>query len=135
MLQSDSDALLDVKSSLRRGRARCPQSRRDNVTNSQSLPEIQPLPRWVKGDAGALEDPCDAHFFAGAALARLDQILRSAADVSSGGESRGEAGAEPVFAGALRQRLASRAATACAAMLRLREDEGTLRDAETSRRL
>ena len=55
---------------------------------------------------------------------------QDSADVSSAGKSRGEGGADPVFAGALRQRLALRAATACAAMLRLREDEGALRDAE-----
>ena len=45
-------------------------------------------------------------FFAGARLALLDQILR----------------ADPPFAGALRQRLALRAATACAALARHRED-------------
>jgi hypothetical protein len=38
--------------------------------------------------------------------------------------------ADPAFAGALRQRLALRAATACASLLRLREDENALRDAE-----
>jgi len=52
-----------------------------------------------------------------------------AADVSSAVKSYGEGGTEPVFAGALRQRLALRAA-ACAAIARLREDEVALRDAE-----
>jgi hypothetical protein len=56
----------------------------------------------------------DAAFFAGAGLALLDQILRL----------------DPPFAGALRQRLALRAATACATMARLREDASNLRDAE-----
>ena len=56
----------------------------------------------------------DAAFFAGASLALLDQILRL----------------DPPFAGALRQRLALRAATACAALARHREDSSALRDAE-----
>ena len=55
-----------------------------------------------------------AAFFAGASLALLDQILRT----------------DPPFAGALRQRLALRAATACAALARHREDSSALRDAE-----
>jgi Protein of unknown function (DUF1403) len=49
----------------------------------------------------------------------LDRILRS-----------GEGGSEPVFSGALRQRLALKAAANCARLARLREDEGALRDAE-----
>ena len=56
----------------------------------------------------------DAAFRAGASLALLDQILRL----------------DPPFAGVLRQRLALRAAAACAALARLREDAGALRDAE-----
>ncbi len=58
-------------------------------------------------------------FFAGAGIAHLDQLLRA-----------GEGGAEPAFAGCLRQRLALKAAATCAAMARLREDEAALRDAE-----
>jgi hypothetical protein len=50
----------------------------------------------------------------GADLALLDQILRL----------------DPPFAGALRQRLALRAAAACAALARHREDSAALRDAE-----
>ena len=56
----------------------------------------------------------DAAFFASAGLALFDAILRE----------------NPPFAGALRQRLALRAATACATMARLREDASNLRDAE-----
>ncbi len=56
----------------------------------------------------------DAAFFAGAGLALFDGILRE----------------NPPFAGALRQRLALRAATACAALARHREDSAALRDAE-----
>jgi hypothetical protein len=59
-------------------------------------------------------DARDAAFFAGASLALLDTILRE----------------NPPFAGALRQRLALRAAAACAKMARLREDAAALRDAE-----
>jgi hypothetical protein len=73
----------------------------------------QALPSWVRlptpGVVGA-----DAAFRAGASLALLDQILRF----------------DPPFAGALRQRLALRAATACAALARHREDSSALRDAE-----
>ncbi|MGJ0532152.1 MAG: DUF1403 family protein [Methylocystis sp.] len=102
--------------------------------------EIQPLPRWARLSGAALDAAPDAHFCAGAALARLDHILRSGADlscagkdsgdVSSAGKSRGEGGSEPAFVGALRRRLALRAAAACAAMARLREDVVALRDAE-----
>ena len=56
----------------------------------------------------------DAAFFAGAGLALLDQVIRR----------------DPPFAGALRQRLALRAAAACAALARHREDSSALRDAE-----
>ena len=55
-----------------------------------------------------------AAFAAGASLALLDQALR----------------ANPPFAGVLRQRLALRAASACARIARHREDESALRDAE-----
>ncbi|MGJ0531864.1 DUF1403 family protein, partial [Methylocystis sp.] len=110
-----------------------------------------PDTQWAKV-GGVQHDAASAHFFAaGASLARLDQLLRCpggdisragigsadvsradgrAADASSPGKNFGEGGLEPVFAGALRQRLALRAATACAAIARLREDEGALRDAE-----
>ncbi|MFY9831628.1 MAG: DUF1403 family protein, partial [Methylocystis sp.] len=63
----------------------------------------------VGADAGF-----EAAFRAGAGLALLDQILRL----------------DPPFAGALRQRLALGAATACAKMARLREDAAGLRDTE-----
>ena len=77
----------------------------------------QAFPSWARppnepavgADAGF-----DAAFLAGAGLALLDQILRL----------------DPPFAGALRQRLALRAATACAALARHREDSSALRDAE-----
>jgi predicted ArsR family transcriptional regulator len=63
----------------------------------------------VGADAGF-----EAALRASAGLAFLDAVLRT----------------NPPFAGALRQRLALRAATACAAMARHREDSSALRDAE-----
>ena len=86
-------------------------------------------------------------FLAGAGIAHLDQILRSGADVSSAGRNSVDVssagsdsvdvsnagknfGGEPVFSGALRQRLALKAAATCARLARLREDEAALRDAE-----
>jgi hypothetical protein len=56
----------------------------------------------------------EAFFAAGAGLALLDRIFRE----------------NPPYAGALRQRLALRATATAAKILRLREDEGGLRDAE-----
>lgn len=89
---------------------------------SNILGEIQPLPRWARTEAtdrDIRDDVQAAAFRAGANLLALDRILRA-----------GEAGAEPPFAGALRQRLALKAAAACARRARLREDEAALRDAE-----
>ena len=73
----------------------------------------QALPSWARPP----KEPgvgADAAFFAGASLALLDAVLHE----------------NPPFAGALRQRLALRAATACAALTRHREDSSALRDAE-----
>ncbi|HEY8138002.1 MAG TPA: DUF1403 family protein, partial [Methylocystis sp.] len=68
----------------------------------------QAFPSWArppKQPGVGADGSCDAAFRAGAGLALFDQILRL----------------DPPFAGALRQRLALRAATACAKMARLRE--------------
>ncbi|MBM3553645.1 MAG: DUF1403 family protein [Alphaproteobacteria bacterium] len=141
MLEIDSDTFVDARSSSRATKNQRAQSRSDTAADLQKSLEIQPLPRWAKGAAGAQDRrQDDAQFLAGAVLALLDQILRSGADVSSAGnravdvssagKNFGEGSSEPVFVGALRQRLALRAAAACAAMARLREDEGALRDAE-----
>jgi hypothetical protein len=101
-----------------------------------NLSEFQPLPRWARL-SGAAGGSGSAIFFAGAGIAHLDQILRSGADVSSAGRDSADVssagknfGGEPVFAGALRQRLALKAAATCARLARLREDEAALRDAE-----
>ena len=82
----------------------------------------QAFPSWArppKEPAVGADAGFEAAFFAGAGLALFDKILRP-----------GDSGAEPAFAGALRQRLALRAASACAALARHREDERALRDAE-----
>jgi hypothetical protein len=77
----------------------------------------QVFPSWArppKEPAVGADAGFEAAFLAGAGLALLDQILRL----------------DPPFAGALRQRLALRAATACAALARHRENSSALRDAE-----
>ena len=77
----------------------------------------QVFPSWARppnGPAVGADAGFEAAFRAGAGLALLDQILRL----------------DPPFAGALRQRLALRAATACAALARHREHSSALRDAE-----
>ncbi len=126
MLQIDSDGLLGRKSSSRAvKKRRAPTRSEEAATPSKSL-EIQAFPHWAKVGGGAAHDAPNTHYCAGAALAFLDHILHSGADVSSAGKSS----AEPPFTGALRQRLALRAAATCAAMARLREDEAALRDAE-----
>jgi hypothetical protein len=77
----------------------------------------QAFPSWArppKQPAAGADAGFEAAFRAGAGLAVLDAVSRD----------------NPPFVGALRQRLALRAATACAKMARLREDAGGLRDAE-----
>jgi hypothetical protein len=114
MLRSDSDPWLDARASSRDTTKRRARRRGDAAENPQTLLPIRPLPAWAR-----LGDSASAAFFAGAGLAHLDLILRA-----------GEDGAEPVFSGALRQRLALKAATTCARLAQLREDEAALRDAE-----
>ena len=80
----------------------------------QSLLNYGLFPAWARVDLGAPEASPAAFFAAGASLALLDGVLRP----------------NPLFAGALRSRLALRAAAASAKILRLREGEGALRDAE-----
>ncbi len=77
----------------------------------------QAFPSWARppnAPAVGADAGFEAAFRAGAGLALLDQIVR----------------ADPPFAGALRQRLALGAATACAVLARHREDSSALRDAE-----
>jgi hypothetical protein len=82
-----------------------------NSLSEQMFPQWARLPTTPAVGADAHGD---AAFCAGARLALLDATLRE----------------NPPFAGALRQRLALRAATACAALGRHREDSCALRDAE-----
>ena len=119
MLQSDSHAVIEAQSSSNARMKQGAQTRSDQAANRQKSIEIQPFPQWARLRGGAQDDATNAHVFAGAGLALLDQVLRGGPD-----------GVEPPFAGVLRQRLALRAAAACAARARHREDEGGLRDAE-----
>jgi hypothetical protein len=144
MLEIDSAAVFDAQSSSTEARKRRASRGCARPTDARIPKEIQPFPSWARlrtPPVGGPNAAADAAFVAGASLARLDQILRcsgadlscagkDSGDVSSVGKSGGGGGDEPVFAGALRQRLALRAAATCAAMARLREDEGALRDAE-----
>ena len=119
MLQSDSCDSFELDPLPTEGPPRGRTRRDSGPSLSQNVREIQPLPRWARFEASARDDAKAAAFLAGANLLALDQILRS-----------GEAGGEPVFSGALRQRLALKAAATCARLSRFREDETALRDAE-----
>jgi hypothetical protein len=76
---------------------------------THAFPPPASVPSWARASGRADGDPL---FFAGAALALLDAVLRR----------------EPPAAGALRQRLALMSAAASAKILRLNADEGALRD-------
>lgn len=75
--------------------------------------DIQVLPGWTRWHDEGSVNGSEAAFAAGAALLALDRIVR----------------ADPPWLGALRMRQALASATASARLLRLREDEGALRDA------
>jgi Protein of unknown function (DUF1403) len=118
MLEFDSKApsdLEDISAPERHGRRR---AKLAVPKNARKSPEILSFPRWARLPDGVAGE-AEAAFSAGASLALLDRVLRC-----------GEDGVEPVFSGALRQRLALRAAASCVRLARLREDEGALRDAE-----
>jgi Protein of unknown function (DUF1403) len=85
------------------------------ASGSGSAPAPQPLPRWItkSGVARSGVTGAEAAFAAGAATLALDQIIRS----------------DPPWLGCLRMRLALKAATIAARMLRLNADEAALRDA------
>jgi hypothetical protein len=70
----------------------------------------QAFPSWARPPKEPVAQS-DAAFFAGASLALFDAILRGGADVSGAAMDR-----DPPFAGALRLRLALRAAVSCAKM-------------------
>lgn len=113
MLRFDSDAASDAENTPAAAARRSARARLAPQLITSNLPVERGFPRWarINETAAGADDPT---FFAGAGLALLDQLLAGA----------------PPFAGALRQRLALRAAAACASMARLREDERDLRDAE-----
>jgi Protein of unknown function (DUF1403) len=92
-------------------RLAAPDSSPCNPLLQQSFPQWARSPTTPAFDAAA---SFEAAFRAGAGLALLDAALRE----------------NPPFSGALRQRLALRAATSCAALARHREDSAALRDAE-----
>ena len=136
MLDFDSNAVFDPPSPPAAARKRRASKRDARADERRILPEIQAFPAWARLQTSPL-DGAGAAFAAGASLARLDQILRSGGDALGADESAGadvssasrNVGTEPVYVGALRQRLALRAGAACAALARLREDEAALRDA------
>lgn len=147
MLERDSPDPLSLEPVAMGRPRRVVRSRPRDPSFPPNLPKIQPLPRWARLNRGAGGDR-NAMFLAGAGIAHLDQILRAGIDVSGAGLGTGTDissassdsvdvssagkifGVEPVFSGALRQRLALKAAATCARLARLREDEAALRDAE-----
>ena len=104
LIPADAAAVATEKSPRRSTRPRSPAA----PTNPSYTLSDFVFPGWARLTPGG------AQFSAGVGLALVDQVLRNA----------------PPFADALRQRLTLRAAAASAAVLRMREDEGTLRDAE-----
>ena len=75
-------------------------------------PVVPKVPAWAR-PRGAVRRDVDAGYLAGAALNSLDNLVRSSPD----------------WAGAWRQRLALRSASAAVRLLGRREEEGALRDA------
>jgi hypothetical protein len=110
MLRFDQDTLRDADNTSAPATRRSVRVRSAPAISTPNLAIERAFPRWARKPA----DVRDPVFFAGAGIALLDAISRD----------------NPPFAGALRQRLALRAASACASMARLREDVSALRDAE-----
>jgi hypothetical protein len=113
MLRFDSDALSDAEIAPVAAAARSARKKSASESITLNFPVERGFPRWARIGENAVRAG-DPVFFAGAGLALLDHFLA----------------ASPPFAGALRQRLALRAAAACVKMARLREDAAGLRDAE-----
>jgi hypothetical protein len=113
MLRFDSDALPNAEIAPVAAAARSVRKKSASESITLNLPVERGFPRWARIGENAVR-ACDPAFFAGAGLALLDHFLA----------------ANPPFAGALRQRLALRAAATCVKMARLREDASGLRDAE-----
>jgi hypothetical protein len=113
MLRFDSDALCNAEIAPVAAATRSVRKKSASESIMLNLPVERGFPRWARIGENAVRAG-DPAFFAGAGLALLDHFLA----------------ASPPFAGALRQRLALRAASACVKMARLREDAAGLRDAE-----
>ncbi|MGC1861839.1 MAG: DUF1403 family protein, partial [Methylocystis sp.] len=113
MVRFDSDALSNAEIAPVAAATRSVRKKSASESITLNLPVERGFPRWARIGENAVR-AADPAFFAGAGLALVDQIVRL----------------DPPFAGALRQRLALRAATACVKMARLREDASGLRDAE-----
>jgi hypothetical protein len=113
MLRLDSDALSNAEIAPVAAAPRSVRKKSASESITLNLPVERGFPRWARIGENAVRAG-DPVFFAGAGLALLDAILRE----------------NPPFVGALRQRLAVRAAAACVKMARLREDAAGLRDAE-----
>ncbi len=118
MLEADSTPAADRGPPRMKATPRSRRRREASPARAGISLQISAFPNWARlPDAAA--GAADAAFCAGAGLALLDRVLRS-----------GEDGAEPVFAGVLRQRLALKAAATSVRLARQREDEAALRDAE-----
>jgi hypothetical protein len=113
MLDPDSTAAAKIAAEAR------PRRRRNAPPPQKPRLEAPAPPHWTRPSSSAPLRPLAAGFSAGAGLALFDAALRSGSD-----------GGEAIFAGALRQRLALQAAAASARLMRRREDEAALRDAE-----
>lgn len=121
-----ASALFAISSPVGEASEKAPRRRRAMADGAAKAPSnaLNDLvfPAWARlsekrvagSERAAQSAAAEAFFSAGAGLALLDLIVRK----------------NPPFAGALRQRLALRATGASAKILRLREDEGDLRDAE-----
>ncbi len=122
MVRFDSAAPLDPGNTPAPAARRSARAKPAAASKAQNQAVERTFPAWARladPSAAGADAGFEAAFRAGAGLALFDWILRP-----------GDSGAEPAFAGAQRQRLALRAATASAWMARLREDERALRDAE-----
>jgi hypothetical protein len=113
MLRFDSDSLSNAEIAPVAAAPRSARKKSASESITSNLPVERGFPRWARIGENAVRAG-DPAFFAGAGLALVDHFLA----------------ASPAFAGALRQRLALRAAAACVKMARLREDASCLRDAE-----
>jgi hypothetical protein len=116
VIRAEPNPIVLPAAPLESGSRDAPRRRGRGKPKAEKTPERQTFappalaPSWARAAGRAGEG--DALFAAGASLALLDAFLRR----------------DPPCAGALRQRLALKSAAASAKILRLRADEGSLRD-------